>query len=530
MTNTVSCGEQLIRLLENYGIDTAFGIPGTHTIELYRGLQNSPIRHVTPRHEQGAGFMADGYARVSGKPALCLTVSGPGALNIAAAMGQALQDSVPMLVISADNATAQHGLGEGRLHETADICAAMAQCSLWSHRVTAAEQLPALIARAFATFASARPGPVHIAMPLDITTADGSQIDTQARPLPHRPGAPQHAIDTAAALLQQARSPLLVLGGGAADSGELAAQLAERLDAITTLTHNARGLLNADHPLLLRASPSMPAARALYENSDVVLAIGTEFSETDYDFFFDAGFCLNGQLIRVDIDQTQLSRNVIADIAIQADASQAIQALLQALPETASNDAVTRCASANQMALQDKHAGYQQVLDCLRNTLPDCALLGDSTQPAYFAADQYFTDRPRRFASAATGYGTLGYALPAAFGAKLALPNNAVVALIGDGGLQFTINELSAGIEAKLGVIILLWNNARYEMIAQNFEAAGMQPMACDIYTPDFLAIASAYGCEATRVESITQLQHALLTHTNASKPVLIEMREQDFI
>jgi acetolactate synthase-1/2/3 large subunit len=274
----------------------------------------------------------------------------------------------------------------------------------------------------------------------------------------------------------------------------------------------------------------MPAARELYESGDVVLGIGTEFSETDYDFFFDGNFRLTGKLIRVDIDQTQLSRNVIADIAIQSDATSAIEALLAALPEKSTKEGAARAEAANAVAAKDKHPGYQHVLDCILDTLPDCALLGDSTQPVYFAADQYFPNTPRRFASAATGYGTLGYALPAAFGARLALPDTPVVALIGDGGLQFSINELAAGVEAGLGVAIIVWNNQRYEMIAQNFETAGMPPMACDIYTPDFIAIAKGYGCQALRASNLQELQAALQGSQMAEVPVLIELVESDFI
>ena len=155
MTTT---GERLAQLLDAYGIEIISGIPGTHTIELYRGIPQTRLRHITPRHEQGAGFMADGYARVSGKPAACITVSGPGAYNIATAMGQALADSIPMLVISADNKTYQKSLGEGRLHETNNIQSAMAECSRWSHTVARADELPGVIARAFAIFSKRTPG------------------------------------------------------------------------------------------------------------------------------------------------------------------------------------------------------------------------------------------------------------------------------------------------------------------------------------------------------------------------------------
>ncbi|MEP4484741.1 MAG: 5-guanidino-2-oxopentanoate decarboxylase [Halioglobus sp.] len=523
-----TCGEQLVRLLEAYGIEVAFGIPGTHTIELYRGLPSTGIRHVTPRHEQGAGFMADGYARASGKPAACLTVSGPGAYNIATAMGQALQDSVPMLVISADNQRHELGLGEGRLHETQNLRDAMAQCSVWSHTLMRADELPRVLARAFGIFASARPGPVHLSIPQDVITAPADHIDMTPWPLPSRPTANQSAIAQATTLLNEARSPVVALGGGCADAGEDLVALIEALDSPVTLTHNAKGLLPPDHPLLVATSPSLDAVRALYDSADVVLGIGTEFSETDYDFFFNGGFKLTGQVIRIDIDATQLSRNVRPTLAIQSDATAAIQLLL---PGVVSSDREgAKRVSETLAAVTEHHAGYQRFLDALKHSLPNCIVMGDSTQPVYFAAAQYHSHSPRSFASAATGYGTLGFSLPASFGARLARPTSPVVALIGDGGLQFTINELATAVEAGISVAIVVWNNERYEMIARNFEAADMTPIACDIYTPDFIAIARGYGCEALRVTNYQELEEALHASVEKNVPTLIEVRETDFL
>lgn len=522
-------GVLLAKLMEAYGIDTAFGIPGTHTIELYRGLPQTEIRHVTPRHEQGAGFMADGYARVSGRPAACVTVSGPGALNIATAMGQALQDSVPMLVISADNNRHEKGLGEGRLHETADLQRAMEQSSVWAHTVSRVDELPMILARAFTIFNSQRPGPVHLSMPLDVITADANHVAVETWPLASRPGPNHSTIEAAAELLNSAKKPILALGGGAADAADLAMALAEKLDAPTTLTHNAKGILPPEHPLLINSSPSYQAVRDLYLDADVILGIGTEFSETDYDFFFDGGFALGGKLIRIDIDAVQLCRNVRPDIAIQSDSALAIAALLPELDFTARGGAQRSLETREKLA-PTVDTNYQTFLDALLEALPDAAIMGDSTQPAYFAAAQLQTRGTRRFASAATGYGTLGYALPAAFGAKLAKPEQAVISLIGDGGLQFTINELSTAVEAQLPVAIVVWNNERYEMIAQNFETAGMEAIACDIHTPDFLAIAKAYGCRAERAQSTEQLVELLREHQKHSVPTLIEVREADFL
>ncbi|MDM3869796.1 5-guanidino-2-oxopentanoate decarboxylase [Porticoccus sp. W117] len=525
-----TCGEVLAKYLEAYGIDTAFGIPGTHTIELYRGLPQTSIRHVTPRHEQGAGFMADGYARVTGKPAACITVSGPGAYNIATAMGQALQDSVPMLVISADNNSWEKGLGEGRLHETRNLQAAMAECSVWSHTLARPEELPKVMARAFAIFNSQRPGPVHLTLPLNVITANADQVAVETWALPSRPAPAQDALAAAAELLNNAQRPVLALGGGAADAAEAVQQLADTLDAPVTLTHNAKGLLPADHPLLVNTSPSYQPVRDLYQSADVILGIGTEFSETDYDFFFNGEFHLGeAKLVRIDIDSTQLTRNVRPDVSLCADSRSAIDALLPLLQQGSRNGAARTAAVKEQLAPLN-HNGYQVFLDSIQQALPGAIVMGDSTQPAYFAAAQYDAPATRRFASAATGYGTLGYALPAAFGAKLAQPNLPVVCLIGDGGLQFTINDLSTAVEAQIPVVILVWNNQRYEMIAQNFETAGMEPIACDIHTPDFVAIAKGYGCPAQQAHNLDELQQQMQAAQQQNVPTLIEICEQDFI
>ncbi len=525
-----SCGEVLARLLEAYGIDTVFGIPGTHTIELYRGLPQTSIRHVTPRHEQGAGFMADGYARASGRPAACLTVSGPGALNIATAMGQALQDSVPMLVISANNARHQLGLGEGRLHEVDDLQAAMRQCARWVHTLMRPDELPQVLARAFAIFASARPGPVQLIIPQDVITAPADHVAVEVWPLPNRPAPTTAAVQAASELLNSCKRPVVAVGGGAADAADWVRTFVEKIDAPTTLTHNAKGVLPREHPLYVASSPSFEAVRELYRDADVLVGIGTEFSETDYDLLFDGQFTLGAaRLIRIDIDSTQLGRHLRPAIAIHADATLALQALLP-LCEANKRDGAEHTAAANK-ALQVHHpVDYQRFLDSILDALPDAYVVGDSTQPAYFAAAQFHPPRPRSFASAATGFGTLGYALPAAAGAKLACPERPVVCLIGDGGLQFTVNELAALVEAQLPVAVVVWNNRSYEMIAMNFRDAGMAPIACDIVAPDFLQLAQAYGCQARQVQNLQVFKSALSDAQSARVPTLIELDESDFL
>jgi acetolactate synthase-1/2/3 large subunit len=525
-----TCGEVLAKMMGAYGIDTAFGIPGVHTIELYRGLPKTNIRHVTPRHEQGAGFMADGYARVTGKPAACITVSGPGAFNITTAVSQAYQDSVPMLIISADNATHTLGLREGRLHETNSLQRAMEQCCVWAHTLMRPDELPKVLARAFTIFNSERPGPVHLILPLDVITADASHVSTDIWDIPSRPAPHPSSILEAAAILSAAKKPVIALGGGAADAADMMVALAERLDAPTTVTQNAKGILPADHPLYVASSPSYEPVRQLYRDADVILGIGTEFAETDYDFLFDGKFGLgDAKLIRIDISAEQLTRNTKPTLAICSDSRLAADALLPLLPQKQCEGKAKTIAVNTAMKNID-HPAYQAFLDAIQDALPDAIFIGDSTQPVYFAAGQYHSKSPRTYACSSTGYGTLGYALPASFGAKLGKPDTPVVCMVGDGGLQFTINELSTAVEANIPVAVVIWNNECYEMIAQGFRQAGMEPQACDIYTPNFLKIAEGYGCPSVDVKNIDEFKAALKSSTTQTVPTIIHVREENFI
>jgi len=527
-----TCGEVLVEILENYGIDTIFGIPGVHTVELYRGLPNTRIRHITPRHEQGAGFMADGYARACGRPAGCFIISGPGMTNIITAMGQAYSDSIPMLVISSVNSSHELGLGEGRLHELPNQRALVSGVSVFSHRVLRASELPSVLARAFAVFASARPGPVHIELPLDVITAPGGELDRMPHHRFSRPGPDPDAIANAAAMLKAAVSPVVVLGGGCADASTAARALIERLGAPTALTINAKGVLPSGHPFSLGSLlPMAPVMQAL-QTADVVLAIGTELGETDTLLFYDR-LKLEGKLIRIDIEAEQLTRNALPEVAICSDARLAMIALNQALegikPELDKNR--ERVAELRQAALELVAPNYRmhhRFLQQVAEALPDVVIVGDSTQPVYGGNFTYEPDNPRAYFNSSTGYGTLGYALPAALGAKLALPDRAVVALIGDGAIQFTIGELASAVELGLPVPILIWNNQGYGEIRQYMVERDIPTIGVDIYTPDFQIIAKGFGCHALKLESFAQLREALQQAVKSDRPTVIEINQDE--
>ncbi len=531
-----SCGEKLVQLLENYGVDTVFGIPGNHTVQLYRGLASSTIAHISPRHEQGAAFMADGYARASGKPGVCFLISGPGLTNAATAMMQALADSIPMLVITAVAARQDLGMGQGRLHELPDQRALASQCSRFSHTLMRADELPKVLARAFAVFNSQRPGPVHIELPLDVITAAADHVSSVPWPVPSRPGPDPKLIQLAAEKLAAAAQPLLIVGGGAVAAGDDLCALAECLDAPVLNTVNAKGLIACSHPLAVGGSPSLGVIREELARADVVLAIGTEFGETDYDMLFVGELNIAGELIRIDIDAQQLTRNIRPSLALTGDAGLCMQALLQELVQELP-DATDKSGAARTQAMraaitgeQHYHADFSRLFETIQQALPGLVLVGDSTLPTYYAVWQYETEQPRRYFHSATGGGTLGFAIPAALGAKLAQPDLPVAALIGDGSAQFTLAELAAGVEAQLPVAVLIWNNDGYREIKQGMLAADIEPTGVDIYTPDLLQVAQGLGCQTARVESLDELAQVLQDSQTEKRPTVIELRQEDFV
>ena len=538
-----TCGEVLVKLLERYGVDQVFGIPGVHTVELYRGLARSSINHVTPRHEQGAGFMADGYARTSGKPGVCFIITGPGMTNITTAMGQAYADSIPMLVISSVQSRSQLGGGRGKLHELPNQSALVAGVAAFSHTLMSAAELPGVLARAFALFQAGRPRPVHIEIPLDVLVEEADDLLASVPVNIDRAGASPSAISRMTALLAGAKRPLILAGGGAIDAAAELTELAELLDAPVALTINAKGMLESTHPLLIGSTQSLVATRALVAEADIVLAIGTELAETDYDVTFAGGFEIPGALLRVDIDPDQTVRNYPPQVALVSDARNAAQALLSALSHKSLAERRADWGQVRAARLRDDLAAtwdaptlaQTRFLETVLHELPNAVFVGDSTQPVYTGNLTFNPERPRRWFNSSTGYGTLGYALPAAIGAWLggsieggARP--AVVCLIGDGGLQFTLPELASAVEARTPVIVLLWNNQGYEEIKKYMVNRAIEPVGVDIYTPDFIGVAKALGCAAEAVNSVEQLRTALRVAADRQGPSLIEIDQSQWL
>ena len=520
-----------MHLLQQYGVDTVFGIPGVHTIELYRGLPGSGLTHITPRHEQGAAFMADGYARASGKPGVCFLITGPGVTNAATAMAQAYSDSIPMLVISAVNRREDLGLGGGRLHELPRQQDVSRGFCIWQHSLTTANQLPAVLARAFQLMQSSRPGPVHIEIPIDLFPAPmaGALEDYCAAPAPALPGADSGAIATAADWLRNASNPVILLGGGAQAAGSAATELAEKLAAPVFLSLAAKGIVDERHPLCGGANLSFDAVRARVENADVVLAVATELAETDRNLV-RAAYQFHGKLIRVDIDPAQLICNANPDLAICADARATLAQLADALPasdserqqaaETETTELVASCRSEWWPGSEERFPW----VEALRAALPeDGVLVTDSTQLAYNTNHALPLYQARSHITCTTGYGTLGFALPAAVGAAL-VGTRPVIALIGDGGIMFTLGELAAAVEQNLSLPILVWNNSGYGEIRDFMDEAEVPQEGVNLTTPDFVALAKSFGAEGCRIAQPEQLANAVTEAFARKGPTLIEI------
>ena len=544
---SLTCGELLVQWLEYYGVETVFGIPGVHTVELYRGLPNTNIRHVTPRHEQGAGFMADGYYRASGKVGVCFIITGPGMTNIMTAMAQALADSIPMLVISSVNKVKDTGSGEGHLHELHDQQGMVSKVALTSKTIWQPDSLPKVIAEAFALFNGARPGPVHIQLPIDVITADAShvakppslsriangQADTNSLTLPQviRPLPNPAQLDLIIESLKTVKNPVILYGGGCVDVDNDAQKLAELIDAPTFLTINAKGLMPPSHPLSLGSNQSLDAGQAVIAEADLVLAIGTELGETDYDVFFNGKFKINGTLIRIDCDAQQLQRPFRADIAVLSDAQMAISGLCTRLENHALNhQAAVRVADVKQTLIEDMtpdFAGQNALLQLIRDEVKDVIFVGDSTQPVYSGNLGFEALATRRWFNSSTGFGTLGYGLPAAIGAMIG-SKGPVVSLIGDGGIQFTIAELICAAELELPLIVLLWNNQGYGEIRRYMEEGGLPLIGVNIKTPNFEPLAAGFGAGYRRIIAKQQLLDALKEDIKGKQPIIYEVDEAD--
>lgn len=426
----------------------------------------------------------------------------------------------------------------------------VSKVALMSKTIWQPESLPKVIAEAFALFNGARPGPVHIQLPIDVITADASHVakppklnklDTSlnsqsannilAQPQANKPLPHPAQLDLIVETLKTAKNPVLLYGGGCVDVNHDAQKLSELIDAPTFLTINAKGLLPPAHPLSLGSNQSLDAGRAVISEADLVLAIGTELGETDYDVFFNGGFKINGTLIRIDCDAQQLQRPFRADIALLSDAQMAISGLCTRLEnQPLHHQAAPRVAKVKQALIEEMtpdFAGQNALLQLIRDEVEDVIFVGDSTQPVYSGNLGFEALATRRWFNSSTGFGTLGYGLPAAIGAMIG-SKAPVISLMGDGGIQFTIAELICAAELELPLIVLLWNNQGHGEIRRYMQEGGLPLIGVNIKTPNFERLAAGFSAGYRRITDKQQLLDALQEDIKGKQPIIYEVDEAD--
>ncbi|OBB62307.1 acetolactate synthase [Mycobacterium sp. 852013-51886_SCH5428379] len=513
-------GAAVVDSLIAHGVDTVFGIPGTHNLELYRHLQSTGVQVVTPRHEQGAGYAAEAYARVSGRPGVVVTTSGPGLTNAMTAAATAYAESQPVLVISPGMPTGTEGRDLGQLHEAKNTSGAMNELVAWSRRVHSADEAADAVTDAFAGFSGCRPRPVHIEVPIDVLTQQWSGQARTAAATP-APAPERGAVGRAAHALALADKPLIIAGGGAVDAAAELTALAEALGAPVATTVNGKGVVPERHRLSVGASVRLRALQAAAAESDALLVVGSELGDSD----LWEGQIRGRTVIRCDVDAGQLHKNCPADHTLLGDAATTVEALLETLDSdrTGGEDRAAALRSACREEA-DRDAGpYAEINEAVRAALPaDGVLTGDSSQVTYFGSVHFFDmASPRRFCYS-PGFATLGYGLPAAIGASVARPGAKVAVLIGDGAAMFSIQELMTLTEARLSVPVVIVDNGGYREIEDQERARGIAPVGVRLQTPDFAALAVAMGARGVRTTSTADLTELVGAAFGADRPTVI--------
>jgi thiamine pyrophosphate-dependent acetolactate synthase large subunit-like protein len=525
----MTCGEAVMKLLAAYGVDTVFGMAGTMTLELYRGIAQAGIRHVQCRNEQGASLMADGYARATGKPGVCTIIGGPGVTNAATGIAQAYSDSQPLLVLSGASPTLTHGKGWGAIHELDDQAAVTDGFTAFSAMIRHPEEIPELMARAYAVFRGSRPRPVHLSFPRDVLPLP-VEAQWQTRRAPSLPMPDPAAIEEAADVLARARRPLIFVGGGAVGTRAPLAQIAERIGAPVLSTNAGKGILPESHSLSLGGSILQEASQRALADADAVLLVGSEVAAGDH---FGSKLDIGGEIVRIDIDPTELTALYPAAVPIQADAGAAMLALASALArrqpraqraegESRVRDILARNAAA-MTGLEKLHA---RVWKILRTALPaDAIVMGDATQLVYSGTAAMPMEMERCWYYSGN-YCALGFALPLAIGAKIGAPGRPVMAVAGDGGIMFTVNELATAAEERLALPVIAWNNDALKAIADGMDERQIPRIGVEPRSPDFLGLAHSLGCHALRAAGAAHLAQSVRDALGADRPTLIEVRQ----
>jgi acetolactate synthase-1/2/3 large subunit len=517
----------LVDALRELGVELAFGLPGVHNLPVWEACAAAGIRLVGVRHEQAAAYAADGYARATGKLGVAVVTTGPGAANTLGATGEAMTSGAPVLVVATDipSTLRRPGVYRGVLHETRDQAAMFAPVTKVATTSVAAADLSSDTLAAGRAALRAPTGPVYLGVPTDLLSARAPQR-TSAQPLPE--DLPEPDLDAALALVERAERPLLWVGGGAlrAGAGDAVGRLAERLAAPVITTYNGRGVLPPDHPCLVPGPAHVPAIGAMWDEADLVIAIGSDF---------DGMTTQNWRmpqppaLLAVNVDAADAGKNYRPDHVVTGDARAVTERLADAVPQRDGHgelaSRIEGLRAAVTALVRDEEPQAALLLDALHRLLPaDATVLADMCIAGYWLAAFHQVPGPRRFAYP-MGWGTLGFAFPAALGAAAAGTGRAV-AVVGDGGFLFACGELATAAQERLPLTVVLVDDGGYGMLRFDQVQAGVPTRGVDLVTPDFAALAAAFGVPAETVDGFGgAFEAALIKSLDTDGPHLVAVR-----
>ncbi len=521
--------EALLTMLEERGVDMIFGYPGGSVLSIYNELLDSDIRHVLVRHEQCAAHMADGYARAKNVPGVCLATSGPGTTNLVTGIATAFADSSSIIALTGQ--VAAGSLGQGAFQEV-DAYSLLMPITKHSYRVLDAERLPHAISEAWDICQMGRKGPVHVDLPVDLM---GQDLDPSLLNEPYgvKPLVEDMTgLDEAVQWIRQAQRPLILVGGGAIDASEDVMRLAKITGAPVVNTLMGMGIVPSTYEMYmgpLGLHGHLTAIR-LSADADLIISIGSRFSDRTYS---PHDRMKDGRVIHIDVDHTEFSKHGHDCVNLQADAGKAVRALVNAL-----GPASFGWENWRNHALQLKRDAYiipdddampikpQRVMQEINSLLDDDVIVTtDVGQNQMWAMHYLNIDRPRQFISSGT-FGTMGFGLPSAIGAKAAMPDKRVLTITGDGGLQMVIQELATSVAEDLPVTIVLLNNGHLGMIRQmqrhywngRFSA---QELGAD---PDFVTVAKGFHANGIRVERPGEIREAIRTAMESEITTIVEI------
>ncbi len=520
----------LVTMLERKGVDTLFGYPGGSVIPIYDELYDSSLRHILVRHEQCAAHMADGYARASGRPGVCLATSGPGATNLVTGVATAFADSVPMIALTGQVGTGSLGLGA---FQEVDAYSVLMPITKHNFRVLDVNRLPHAVSEAWEICQTGRPGPVHIDLPVDQMNSDVDEavLDEEygVKPVPED----LSDLEMAVRWIKEAKRPVILVGGGAINASEEVMELSRVLGAPVDTTLMSMGLVPSSYDLCmgpLGMHGRMSALSAMNE-ADLIISVGSRFSDRTYSQksrMKDP----EGKVVHIDIDRTEFNKHKHPAANLLCDAAKGIRLILKALAGSPSNGDWTARAKAFKHACAC-NTDYtcepiipQKVMREINKVLDkDTIVTTDVGQNQMWAMHYLNIERPRQFLSSGT-FGTMGYGLPAAIGAKAAKPDSSVIAITGDGGFQMVMQEMATSLAEDLPVTVVLLNNGTLGMVRQwqklfwN-ERYSNTTLKCD---PDFVKLAEAFGAEGIRVEKPGEIYDALKQAKGCGKTCLVEV------